>query len=559
MPHGHLSASRVYLQEPERVPKVMGFGGWIDTGVTGDFELAATEAMLPYFENELGAEARRKDVRALGALLYLLLTGARPDVKTLRSQSKVTESPILQLRPTAPLALAEVAEQALELRGTRVFATAAQVRNALTTFLWGNRGEMPLPKAAATITGMPARLAVMPKQAATMTVATLIAPASSTSSASVRAPLGTWRRHAIAAGVGLVAMLLLSAIWMRGQAADNRSVSSVTPAKETTPHAPMVTTAPVVVPSSPPTAPAEPASDPSSRAAATAFRTIAARETPALLDEAIGETAKFLASRSGVLRVSAEGIGPRVSAELREREDLRVKPLEERLARIFDLPRVDLDACRAFMRPLFARSRVYEDAPPALSGLRARGVRLGILSNTPWGSPAELWREELARLGLSGAVDAVVFCRDVGWRKPDPRPFEFICRKLSVAPKDALFVGDDPRWDIEGPRRLGMDALLINRTGAAPRAGIPEDPQPARAARSALKRFAPVARVPRTPQAAFASQSPWATSSTGSAASPRSPGRSGFRSDREGIRSPRRAGDMRWERYEPSLFLSCAS
>ena len=154
VPHGHLSPSRIYLQGPERTPKVMGFGGWIDSGMTGDFELHGTDRMLPFFGDELAGEARRKDVRALGALLYLLLTGSRPEVKTLRSPGKKFESPILQLRPTAPLGLAEIAEQALELGGSRVFSTAAQVRNALTTFLWGNRGELPLPNSA-TITGMP--------------------------------------------------------------------------------------------------------------------------------------------------------------------------------------------------------------------------------------------------------------------------------------------------------------------------------------------------------------------------------------------------------------------
>ncbi len=157
IPHGHLSPSRIYLQGPERTPKVMGFGGWIDSGMTGDFELHGTDRLLPYFGDELSGEARRKDIRALGALLFLLLTGTRPDVKTLRAQGKMSESPILQLKPNAPLALAEIAEQALELGGTRVFATAAQVRNALTTYLWGNRGDMPLP-GSATITGMPARL-----------------------------------------------------------------------------------------------------------------------------------------------------------------------------------------------------------------------------------------------------------------------------------------------------------------------------------------------------------------------------------------------------------------
>jgi eukaryotic-like serine/threonine-protein kinase len=213
IPHGHLSPSRIYLQGPERMPKVMGFGGWIDSGLTGDFELQGTDKLLPFFGDELAGEARRKDVRAIGALLYTLLTGVRPDVKALRAQGRGAENPILQLRPTAPLALAEIAEQALELGGTRVFASAAQVRNALTTFLWGNRGEMPLPNSA-TITGMPARLTVVPQRSATLTVATVMTPARREPA---RAPRLPWRMHAIAGAAALLALVAIAAIALNGR------------------------------------------------------------------------------------------------------------------------------------------------------------------------------------------------------------------------------------------------------------------------------------------------------------------------------------------------------
>jgi serine/threonine-protein kinase len=247
--------------------------------MTGDFELHGTDRMLPFFGDELSGEARRKDVRALGALLFLLLTGTRPDVKTLRAQGTGVENPVLQLRPTAPLALAEVAAQALELGGTRVFGTAAQVRNALTTFLWGNRGDLSMP-GSATITGMPARLAVMPKQAATMTVATLIAPSNEPSA---RPAAKSWRRHAIAAGVGLAAVLLLAGIWTRGQFADGRGAAAVAPATATpSPAAVSAAAVPVVsasVSGSAASAPADYAAVGSPRPAPAVARSTTARET----------------------------------------------------------------------------------------------------------------------------------------------------------------------------------------------------------------------------------------------------------------------------------------
>lgn len=189
---------------------------------------------------------------------------------------------------------------------------------------------------------------------------------------------------------------------------------------------------------------------------------------PDILDEAIGEVAAYLAAR-GLMGVGRDGLSERVQVERGEKDAHRVRPLADRLKRIFKLSRdelsdaVEMEMCRCFMKPIFAVGRRYDDALPALAELKRRGLRTGILSNTPWGSPAQLWREELARLGLLDAVDEAVFCVDVGWRKPARQPFEFIMQKLCVGPGECLFVGDDPRWDIAGPRGVGMDAVLIDR------------------------------------------------------------------------------------------------
>lgn len=117
------------------------------------------------------------------------------------------------------------------------------------------------------------------------------------------------------------------------------------------------------------------------------------------------------------------------------------------------------------MRPVFGTAQIYDDTIPALNALRSAGYRTGIVSNTPWGSPGYLWREELARWGLDTAVDDAVFCTDVGIRKPSREIFEYALKRLGAAPQQCVFIGDNPRCDVEGSEGVGMQALLIDREG----------------------------------------------------------------------------------------------
>jgi len=119
-----------------------------------------------------------------------------------------------------------------------------------------------------------------------------------------------------------------------------------------------------------------------------------------------------------------------------------------------------------FMKPIFSRGRCYDDTLPVLRTLQSKGFKTAIVSNTPWGSPATLWREEIARLGLNKYLETAVFCRDVGWRKPSRQIFKFALERLSVSANDSVFVGDDLRWDIMGARAVEIHAIHINRQEA---------------------------------------------------------------------------------------------
>ena len=192
-------------------------------------------------------------------------------------------------------------------------------------------------------------------------------------------------------------------------------------------------------------------------------------EWPEVLRSGIEAVIRFL-EEEGQLRVDMASVWQRVEGQ-RERPGHRVYPLERRLAAVFELTDEEdsllSGACERFAAPLFARGRPYADVQRTLTRLRGEGIRTAIVSNSPWGSPAALWRREIERLGLRRLVDTDVFCGDVGWRKPAAPIFERVLGTLGVEAGRCLFVGDDPRWDLAGPRALGMRAVLIDRTGGS--------------------------------------------------------------------------------------------
>ena len=200
---------------------------------------------------------------------------------------------------------------------------------------------------------------------------------------------------------------------------------------------------------------------------------------PLMLQQGINRVQAYLEDKH-LLVVTPETVSLRVKQEDHESPDYRSRPLEERLTRIFGLDaslatdELLMELCRQFMAPIFARGRCYEDTLPTIKELRLRGLRTAIVSNTSWGSPAALWRDEVRRLGLDSFMDSIVFDRDMGWRKPAAQIFELTIKNLGVGPIDCLFVGDEPKWDLRGPRSIGMEALLIDRKGTMD--GVEEQP-----------------------------------------------------------------------------------
>lgn len=109
------------------------------------------------------------------------------------------------------------------------------------------------------------------------------------------------------------------------------------------------------------------------------------------------------------------------------------------------------------------RFEAYEDAQPALAELRAKGLRLVVVSNWDASLPAVL-----EDVGLAPLIDAVVVSAEAGRSKPDPRIFEAALAAARCDADAALHVGDSSEHDLRGAGAAGIRAVLLDRSGRVP-------------------------------------------------------------------------------------------
>jgi len=100
------------------------------------------------------------------------------------------------------------------------------------------------------------------------------------------------------------------------------------------------------------------------------------------------------------------------------------------------------------------------DAVPLLAALRARGLRVGVLSNTLW--TRRFHEQVFARDGVLPYVDAAVYSSELAYVKPHPEAFWAALRSVDVTdPGRAVFVGDRLYDDVHGAAEVGMRTVFV--------------------------------------------------------------------------------------------------
>lgn len=119
------------------------------------------------------------------------------------------------------------------------------------------------------------------------------------------------------------------------------------------------------------------------------------------------------------------------------------------------------EATRIFRQLHLDLSEAYPGVPSLLEGLRARGVRMAIVSNSFDGHA----RAIMQKIGLDQFFEVMVDSGDVKAYKPMRAPFEYALRGLGADRSSSLYVGDEFYADVVGAYRAGIRSVWVNSRG----------------------------------------------------------------------------------------------
>ena len=104
--------------------------------------------------------------------------------------------------------------------------------------------------------------------------------------------------------------------------------------------------------------------------------------------------------------------------------------------------------------------QLFPETARTLAALKTQGVELGIISNFD----SRLF-SVMRGLGLAEMFDTVTISSLAQAAKPAPKIFQLALDKHAVEPDEALHVGDSLRDDLQGARKAGLHAVLLDREG----------------------------------------------------------------------------------------------
>lgn len=117
-----------------------------------------------------------------------------------------------------------------------------------------------------------------------------------------------------------------------------------------------------------------------------------------------------------------------------------------------------------YWRVYAGNSPPFRDAEATVRKLKRTGYKVGLVSDSD-GTPG-MKRKRIRQVPFHSLFEAIVVAgEDTPRVKPGHESFSLIAEKLGVPSRSCVYVGDNPRTDIEGAKAVGMISVIVNRRG----------------------------------------------------------------------------------------------
>ncbi len=111
--------------------------------------------------------------------------------------------------------------------------------------------------------------------------------------------------------------------------------------------------------------------------------------------------------------------------------------------------------------------RLCDGAHETIDALRARGVKLGLITNGD--GPGQ--RAKIDRFALAHRFDHIQIEGEHGFGKPEERAYLHALETLGASPQGTWIIGDNLEWEVAAPQALGLYAVWCDHAGGGLPAG----------------------------------------------------------------------------------------
>lgn len=104
---------------------------------------------------------------------------------------------------------------------------------------------------------------------------------------------------------------------------------------------------------------------------------------------------------------------------------------------------------------------IFPFTKAVLENVHSQGFKVGLITN----GDHETQSRKLKLLGIEDMFHQIIISGDTDYSKPDAEIFRLMAERLGVDTTEMMYVGDHPKFDVDGSRNAGCTPVWVRTTG----------------------------------------------------------------------------------------------